>query len=544
MRPKLMILASAGSGKTYQLSNRLIGMVAKGIDPEKLVALTFTRKAAGEFAEEIMKKLVAALRDEAVAARLRSELELAGDFDFQPLLRRVVDALPGMFLGTMDSFFAKIVRGFQHEMGITSGTFQLVEGATRDEQRREMLAEILGKRMAEEESEAFMRAYRRASHGRTAKGVMRSLEKFVEAWYPALVSRGGKLHWGLPDESAADGAARFWETNKAEMTTAFLEALDASELTAAQGKSLRGAVEKMANHTPGSGVFQFDGKSIWSESLIASFLSGKRPLTFINRKEFALGPAASELLDILLEKIRLAEIEVGLERIRGVGAVMAEIETRSERLRRQGLLGFDDVKRLLGEWRLSEDARLRREAIDFRLDARHEHWLLDEFQDTSLLEWRGIEPLLSEAASDDERSLFVVGDKKQAIYGWRGGEVKLFDRVREAYRMEVETMPTSRRSCPEVLDLVNRVCGDSGTMRSFSARPRIVGSGRTMRRRTPRNPATPRSAWCPKRGGWPPCSSGCGPSGWGSPASPPGSCCGPTPRSRRSRNFCDPWASR
>ena len=51
LEPKLLILASAGSGKTYQLGNRVIGLVANGNAPEKIVALTFTRKAAGEFAE-------------------------------------------------------------------------------------------------------------------------------------------------------------------------------------------------------------------------------------------------------------------------------------------------------------------------------------------------------------------------------------------------------------------------------------------------------------------------------------------------------------
>jgi len=64
----LMILASAGSGKTYQLSNRVIGLTALGADPRAVAALTFTRKAAGEFADEILSKLAQAAGEEGAAA--------------------------------------------------------------------------------------------------------------------------------------------------------------------------------------------------------------------------------------------------------------------------------------------------------------------------------------------------------------------------------------------------------------------------------------------------------------------------------------------
>ncbi|MGC4014341.1 MAG: 3'-5' exonuclease [Luteolibacter sp.] len=137
---------------------------------------------------------------------------------------------------------------------------------------------------------------------------------------------------------------------------------------------------------------------------------------------------------------------------------------------RKGLLGFDDVKVLMGRWAGDEDARVRREIVDFRLDARYDHWLLDEFQDTSVAEWLGIVPLLDEAATREDGSLFVVGDRKQAIYGWRGGEVALFDEVERRYRphgLQTRPMPKSWRSCPAVLELVNGVCGNLGMIGSL-----------------------------------------------------------------------------
>ena len=71
LEKNLLILASAGSGKTFQLGNRVIGLVARGVAPERIVALTFTRKAAGEFADSVLMKLADAASVPAAAAKLR-----------------------------------------------------------------------------------------------------------------------------------------------------------------------------------------------------------------------------------------------------------------------------------------------------------------------------------------------------------------------------------------------------------------------------------------------------------------------------------------
>src|SRR3954471_6410596 len=104
----VMILASAGSGKTHALTNRYIGLLAHGAKPERIAALTFTRKAAGEVFDEILKKLAGAASDDAAAARLATEIGTPGlrAADFLKLLRAVTDAMHRLSLGTLDSFFA------------------------------------------------------------------------------------------------------------------------------------------------------------------------------------------------------------------------------------------------------------------------------------------------------------------------------------------------------------------------------------------------------------------------------------------------------
>ena len=108
-----------------------------------------------------------------------------------------------------------------------------------------------------------------------------------------------------------------------------------------------------------------------------------------------------------------------------------------------------------------------RHLIDYRLDAKYDHWLLDEFQDTSQPQWQAVGGLVDEILQDagGERSVFVVGDSKQSIYGWRGGEPRLFDDLQSVYQgcLAEWKMDKSFRSSEHVLDLVNSVCDLSDT---------------------------------------------------------------------------------
>ena len=124
----VMILASAGSGKTYALTNRFVRLLALGAKPERIVALTFTRKAAGEFFDEILKKLAHAASEPNDAKKLAGEIgvpELGSDA-FLKMLRAVVTSMPRLQLGTFDGFFARIARNFPLELGL-SGEFEILQ---------------------------------------------------------------------------------------------------------------------------------------------------------------------------------------------------------------------------------------------------------------------------------------------------------------------------------------------------------------------------------------------------------------------------------
>jgi len=121
-------------------------------------------------------------------------------------------------------------------------------------------------------------------------------------------------------------------------------------------------------------------------------------------------------------------------------------------------LSFNDVTYLVYEiLRVLDDS----EFLYFRLDSQIEHMLLDEFQDTSILQYEILRPLINEITSGngifDNGSFFFVGDVKQSIYRFRGGVSALFDTVREENSTHVEKLLTNYRSQKEVVEFVNGV---------------------------------------------------------------------------------------
>ena len=122
----------------------------------------------------------------------------------------------------------------------------------------------------------------------------------------------------------------------------------------------------------------------------------------------------------------------------------------------EGVYSFDDVTHYLGESCVLQESK----ELAFRIDSQIDHLLIDEFQDTSLPQFKLLKPLICEIkSSQNERSLFVVGDPKQSLYGFRGGEPELLRGLAKDVEVKITKLPTSYRCAPAVLDAVNRVFG-------------------------------------------------------------------------------------
>lgn len=465
LEKNLLVLASAGSGKTYTLSDRIIGLMGSGVEPSEVVALTFTRKAAGEFAEAILNKLAGAADDPVKARILEKSLGTSG-IDFHGVLRRLTEQLPDLTLGTMDQFFSRVVRAFQYELGVTGGKFELFEAEAAQRAKDEILEKLLGGQLRTLTEEELLHTFRRATAGSEGTSVLENMRKFVADWHE--VYRSGRFKYWGPDSLVRVKVSE-WEAQKHGLLARIERALeDEPDVTKRQRTGLEKVLKGFAEYRIGSG--KPDCPEAILQGLVEGASGSSRTLRLQYHKPFVLhGEAAAGFCD-LVKLVARCEVAAAVERTQGIYMLMGAYDAAiGKELRERGKLGFQDIKYLMGRWQYDEAARLQREVIDFRLDARYRHWLLDEFQDTSRDDWNGLLPLVDEAVTHSESSVFIVGDKKQGIYGWRGGEVGLFDELIGSYGagLSIETMAQSWRSCPEVLSFVNQICGDLVTMRSL-----------------------------------------------------------------------------
>lgn len=474
----VMILASAGSGKTYALTNRFVRLLALGAKPERIVALTFTRKAAGEFFDEILKKLARAASEPEFARRLAQEIEVTdlGTADFLKLLRAVAEGMHRLRLGTFDGFFARIARNFPLELGL-AGEFEILQTHAARMERGRVLRRMF-QRSGElmDAQKEFIEAFKRATFGADEKRLGTRLDRFIDEHQEVFLSAPDREVWGKVDRIWPEGSE--WLGAGADLGDAvktLRTEVNRMESSEAQQARWNAFFVELADWTPGAPM----GAGL--EYLFKNALKALPELKeiVVERKKQALPSGAVRALRQVLQGIVGRELARRMETTGGIHAVLRGYETvYHDAVRRAGKLTFGDVQRLLlpgenGSRMLSREAAdERRLLIDFRLDAEIDHWLLDEFQDTSFGQWSVLKNLIDEAVQDPSaaRSFFYVGDVKQAIFAWREGDPRLFREIFDHYNaaqpglIAEKHLVKSFRSSPPVIAAVNQVFGDAAVM--------------------------------------------------------------------------------
>lgn len=481
-----MIRASAGSGKTWQLANRYLALVVLGVKPERIVALTFTRKAAGEFADRILTMLADGAASPKGASELAKQLsdtiqgkgemaalvsgevelpELSQGF-FQHKLKEMINALDKLTLSTLDSFFVKIVRYFTFELGLAG--FELVQGSALEREKLSVLTEMFSSQGSLAKSyQSFLEAFKMATMGNEEARLSDTLQNFIKEYHQRWLKSPAVEKWGNPARLWTGGMPWIACKERAEKAARAAELLSGAGWHKTLMKTLAASVEWLGDHQKGAPL---DGMPKGVDRLLESIeeiRSGEWIIPYSGKEYVARGELL-QLLDEIVSDFVRGEIELRMERTRGVFEVIDSYERLYQsRVRGQGKLGFADIGLLLsghdstGLW-----DEVARELVDFRFDGRYDHWMLDEFQDTSRIQWAVIQNLIDEIvySQEGERSLFVVGDTKQGIYGWRGGDSELFNELAQRYGdlLKQSPMDQSWRSTPEVLDLLNTVCNPNG----------------------------------------------------------------------------------
>lgn len=512
-----MILASAGSGKTYQLTNRYIGLMAmqllaeRPVTPERIIAVTFTRKAAGEFFDSILEKLAAAAKNPDKAPVLDTDDAMAravtelGREEFIRLLRIFISRMPRLFLGTLDSFYSNILRSFPSEFGL-AGDFEILDTHLEELARRDVYRSVFQRRFdrgqkGDDAQREFLEAFRQATFGKEESRIRRELDQFVSDLHGIYLEAPNGERWGQ-EEAIWPGGCPFLGS-KTDLIKDFNELfalLRERDQSAEEKDALKPADwdfweefrDEAPLHRPGAKLtrrIEYMFKNLlphWGD------LEAGVATATVNRRKHAFTMRECAVVVRILQHLVGNEVENRLQRTHGVWHLLHRYEsTYAERVRRQGKLTFQDLALLLSGTSSNgtsnapllsqtpgEDDRLR---IDYRLDARYDHWLLDEFQDTSFLQWKVIANLIDEAVQDTsgERSLFQVGDIKQSIYSWRGGDPTLFRDIYRHYNQHEERiirrdLDVSWRSGHDVIRPVNEIFGNRTVLGELEIPPEAL----------------------------------------------------------------------
>jgi ATP-dependent exoDNAse (exonuclease V) beta subunit len=438
-----LILASAGTGKTYQLTNQFLGLLFRGVEPERILATTFTRKAAGEILDRVLSRLVDAVEDPEKLAELATALASPG-LDARAcraLLSRLTRSLDSFQVRTIDSFFVHLIRLFALDLELPPHW-----GISSEREDQALQAEAMHDLLATLPSGEAMRLLRELDSGRIGRVVHDKLLDHVGRMRPVFLESA---------DGAWEGVSPGRKPSDEELERALGSVMDAELPTTQAGKPSGHWVKAR------SGFVKLTQEQNWEGILTKGFGS----VYLSEERTYYRQPMPDSLCEAVAPIVRRAAHEFLATlraRNRAIHALLERFEVAyAERKRERGAYRFDDLPLALSPHAASESPIEARELdMWFRLDSHIDHLLLDEFQDTSPIQWRILDKIAGEIAADGtgERSFFCVGDVKQSIYGFRQAEPRLLAELpRLLPGLEPEAIDKSFRSSEVVLGTVNRV---------------------------------------------------------------------------------------
>ena len=464
MRAKILN-ASAGSGKTYQLAyNYVRELIMQPSIYRHILAVTFTNKATEEMKSRILKELHRLASDYRSSYRER----LVEDLRLSPheIQKRAIEARSKILhdysrftVLTIDTFFQRILRAFIKELGIDLNYNIELETATLLTKSADSLIEEIT----------------------TNRDLLGWLTRFVEE----RIEEGKS--WDVRDGILALGNEVFKERNRQSIISARsreelheLVQRTTREAEASKARLLERAGELMSlveklEMTVDDFPYKQTGFMNWPASMLRTgqiYAYPKRvqkaceeesawgkPNTLSASVRPLLQPLLQQMRDHYDRDVRRWNTAQLLQETYRSFALLGDLYQKVQTLcNEQQLMLLSETKYLLSEFITEQDAPFIYEKVGNRF----ERFMIDEFQDTSTREWENFLPLLRNAmAQSDRQSVLIVGDLKQSIYRWRGGDWKILHREAEealgAESTTVVRLKENFRSLPALVRFNNRV---------------------------------------------------------------------------------------
>ncbi|BAW38672.1 RecB-like helicase [Helicobacter pylori] len=432
-RQCMALKASAGSGKTFALSVRFLALLFKGANPSEILTLTFTKKATAEMKERILDYLKILQKEnlenekekeksQNILKELEEKYRLNPSFvqnSTQEIYQRFLNA--EIRISTIDAFFQSILRKFCWFVGL-SANFEVNEDTKAHQQQlNESFLSALNNKQLEELSVFIAQCLSYDSY--TSDSVLERLRFLRNKLYlfdpnkkePIFDEEGfleklRSLNQQIQSVETASNEAK--KAIKCDDFRGFLN----SSLTWLEKKSEYRYFKKFKDEIP---TLESECEEI--ENDLKRYYEARESALF---KKF---PKFIQLYDKATSKIQALDFDAIKDKVHAL------------------LNGYEEMPA---------------EFFYFRLDSKIAHILIDEFQDTSLNDYKILAPFIDEIKAGIgqakwHRSVFFVGDVKQSIYGFRGSFSSLFESVSKDFYHD--NLQFNHRSSPLIINYVNTI---------------------------------------------------------------------------------------
>lgn len=489
--------ASAGAGKTYNLvlSYLRICLATSNSNVFKsILAITFTNKAAAEMKQRLIKALTEFSEYNEQAMEQNSMmLQLVAELNVKPgvlaqratnTLRAILHGYSAFSVSTIDKFTNRLIRSFANELDL-NGNYEV---------------ELDGKEMLTEAVDALLESLQEGSElSEALVAFMRT--QLADGKSPRIENNLIEIGSGLFLESAQPFISLLEQTSLAEILDIRKQLIKRNKHI---DKGLKNLAVSLLDMIDQQGIehewFSRGGVPKWLKKVMENELSISLPtdtiIKQINGDVAFFSKVNEKQYGVQLEVIQ-HDLQQGLQHLYQemstafptyhlsalliqdlhALAVLREVDNALQTIK-------EDTNRLpIGEFNKLIGERLQEQAAPFlyeRLGDRYKHFFIDEFQDTSILQWNNLTPLINNAMSEGEEanSAMLVGDGKQAIYRWRGGEVEQFlalsndqhpsnkikagQHLVELYKRQTKQLAYNFRSQHTIVDFNNRFFTELG----------------------------------------------------------------------------------
>ncbi len=467
------LTANAGSGKTRVLTDRVARLLLDGVDPQRILCLTYTKAAAAEMQNRLFGRLGdwAMMERKALSARLREiddDLRLSGAriAEARRLFARAMETPGGLKIQTIHSFCASLLRRFPLEAQVGPHFVEM------DEISADLLRAGVVDRLAAGPHASVVEIVAGHVTGADLGALTREIAGRRDLFLPPRDPATIRDLLGVPDTETADRIVADVIGPDGGET---LDAL--ATVCAAGSKTDREAAQAIrtlrAGATAGpSALAGLEKLMLFGDKAKTPF--GAKVGVFPTKATRAADPDLMDRVDDLMRRV-----EAGRERRQTFAACERSLALHA--FAAAFLPAFETAKQIRG-WLDFDDLILKARAlltepavaawVLYRLDGGIDHILVDEAQDTSPVQWEVIEKLAQEftagagAREGTDRTIFVVGDRKQSIYSFQGADPAAVDAMRAQFGARLAAVGTglqdlsleySFRSASPILRLVDEV---------------------------------------------------------------------------------------